>query len=138
MTDKIKIMIVETNAEYRDFTRRQLEYEENIEILGFADNGEAAIEQARKLRPHVILMMTMNMPKMNGLQATEIIKREMSAAQIIFFLLANEIHEMRQGLQMGVFECVGKPIPSAELADVIERAFQEFCRAAGGNATDYA
>src|SRR5688572_3888114 len=127
MPEKIRVLIVDDNDDTRDGTRRLLEYEDNIEIVGFADNGQTAVDQARELKPMVILM-DINMPVMDGLQATEIIKRELPATQIIVVSVQDDAHYMRQAFQKGAFDFVAKPITSAELAHAIERAFQEYKR----------
>ncbi len=124
MQDKIRVLIVDDNDDTRDGTRRLLEYEDNIEIVGFAENGQAAVEQARELRPTVILM-DINMPVMDGLAATEIIKREMPATQIIVVSVQDDAHYMRQAFQKGASDFVAKPITSAELANAIEKAARD-------------
>ncbi len=128
MVDRIRVLIVDDNDDTRDGTRRLLEYEDNIDIVGFAENGQVAIEQARELTPHVILM-DINMPVMDGLQATEAIKKESPATQIIVVSVQDDAHYMRQAFQKGAFDFVAKPITSAELANAIERAAQEYSRA---------
>lgn len=128
MPEKIRVLIVDDNDDTRDGTRRLLEYEDNIDIVGFGDNGQVAVDQARELKPMVILM-DINMPVMDGLQATEIIKRELPATQIIVVSVQDDAHYMRQAFQKGAFDFVAKPITSAELAHAIERASQEYARA---------
>jgi pilus assembly protein CpaE len=127
MAERIKVLIVDDNDDTRDGTRRLLEYEDNIEIVGFAENGQVAIEQAHELQPFVILM-DINMPVMDGLQATEAIKRDSPATQIIVVSVQDDAHYMRQAFQKGAFDFVAKPITSAELAHAIERASQEYLR----------
>lgn len=127
MPDRIRVLIVDDNDDTRDGTRRLLEYEDNIEIVGFADNGQSAVDQARELKPMVILM-DINMPVMDGLTATEIVKQEMPSTQIIVVSVQDDAHYMRQAFQKGAFDFVAKPITSAELAHAIERAYQEYQR----------
>src|SRR5678816_2532258 len=133
MADKIRVLIVDDNDDTRDGTRRLLEYEDNIEIVGFADNGQSAVDQARELKPWVILM-DINMPVMDGLTATEIIKGELPSTQIIVVSVQDDAHYMRQAFQKGAFDFVAKPITSAELAHAIERASQEYQRARSSQA----
>jgi pilus assembly protein CpaE len=133
MAEKIRVLIVDDNDDTRDGTRRLLEYEDNIEIVGFADNGQSAVDQARELKPWVILM-DINMPVMDGLTATEIIKGELPSTQIIVVSVQDDAHYMRQAFQKGAFDFVAKPITSAELAHAIERASQEYQRARSSQA----
>lgn len=129
MADAVRVLIVDDNADTRDGTRRLLEYEDGIEIAGFAENGQVAVEQARELQPHVILM-DINMPIMDGLQATEIIKKDFPAIQIIVVSVQDDSHYMRQAFQRGATDFVAKPITSAELARAIEEAYKKYLSAA--------
>ncbi len=128
MPEQIKVLIVDDNDDTRDGTRRLLEYEDNIEIVGFADNGQSAVDQASELKPSVILM-DINMPVMDGLTATELIKSSHPEIQIIVVSVQDDAHYMRQAFQKGAFDFIAKPITSAELAHAIERANQEHTRA---------
>jgi pilus assembly protein CpaE len=121
MAERIKVLIVDDNDDTRDGTRRLLEYEDNIEIVGFAENGQVAVDQARDTKPHVILM-DINMPVMDGIAATEQIRRDLPRTQIIVVSVQDDAHYMRKAFQAGAFDFVAKPITSAELAVAIERA----------------
>ena len=74
MTDQanvgpIRVLVVDDHAIVRDGIRSFLATHPNIEVAGEADNGQAAVSAARRLRPDVILMDLM-MPEMDGIEAT--------------------------------------------------------------------
>jgi len=70
----IRILIVDDHAILRDGIRSLLESQEDIIVVGEADNGSEAIELVDKLLPDIVLM-DISMPKMNGLEATRSIKK---------------------------------------------------------------
>ncbi len=70
---RISVLIVDDHAIVRQGLRTLLELMEDICVVGEAANGKAAVEQAARLRPDVVLM-DLVMPEMNGIQATQQIK----------------------------------------------------------------
>ena len=78
---KIRVMLVDDHAVMRQGLSSFLSDHDDIEIAGEAADGEAAVEQARQIQPDVILM-DINMPKMNGQEATRKIKSEMPGIRI--------------------------------------------------------
>ena len=71
---KIRVLLCDDHALVREGTRRLLEGEPDIEVVGEASDGFEAIELAGKLSPDVIAM-DVSMPRMNGIEATREIKQ---------------------------------------------------------------
>src|SRR5258705_9511171 len=122
MADKIKILIVDDNESTREGTSRLLEYEDNIEIVGFAENGLEAIDRVKELQPHVVLM-DINMPQMNGIEATAQISQIAPRTKVIMVSVQDDSQYLKQAFRAGAVDFVAKPITSAELAQAIERAY---------------
>lgn len=80
--DKIRVMLVDDHAVMRDGLSAMLARHHDIEIAGEASNGEEAVGMAGRIRPDVILM-DINMPKVDGIEATRRIHTEFSEIQII-------------------------------------------------------
>lgn len=72
MSGRIKVLIVGDSGLVREVLKRILEKCPDIQVIGMAENGKAAIELTQKLTPDVITM-DIHMPGMNGLEATEYI-----------------------------------------------------------------
>ncbi len=123
MPDKIRVLIADDNEETRDGTRRLLEYESDIEIIDFADNGAIAIQKVKELDPDIVLM-DINMPVMDGLTATERLQQEAPRTQIIIVSVQDDKDYVRQALRAGAADYVYKPISSEELAESIRRAYR--------------
>lgn len=119
---KIQVLIVDDNQDTRDGTRRLLEYEDDIEIVDFAENGAIAIDKVRELHPDVILM-DINMPVMDGITATQQIMGEFPRTQIIVVSVQDDTNYMREAIRAGAVDFVAKPISADELAEAIRRAY---------------
>jgi DNA-binding NarL/FixJ family response regulator len=80
------ILIVDDEPAIRKSTRKFLESETQYEVCGEAVDGVDAIEKARDLRPDLIIL-DMSMPRMNGLQAARVLRKEMGNVPIILFTM---------------------------------------------------
>jgi two-component system, NarL family, response regulator DegU len=87
--DRIKVLIVDDHRVVREGLSAILKSKENIQVLGEAQDGQEAVEKARSLLPDVILM-DVSMPKMTGVEATRIIKREFPHIGIIALTMYEE------------------------------------------------
>jgi len=68
--DKIRVVIADDHAMVREGLKQILELEKDIAVVAQASNGEEAVKLAKECQPDVVLM-DINMPGMNGLQAIE-------------------------------------------------------------------
>ncbi len=72
--EKIRVLIVDDIQETRENIRRMLQFDSTIEIIAEARTGKEAIELTHQKQPDVVVM-DINMPDMDGLVATEAIRR---------------------------------------------------------------
>ena len=82
MSQAIRVLIVDDHTIVRKGIRALLAEIAGIEVVGEADNGQAAIAQAETLHPDVILM-DLAMPKMDGIEATRQIKASQPESRIL-------------------------------------------------------
>ena len=68
-TGKLRLMLVDDSAETREYMRRLLQFEINLDLVGMASNGKEAVDLARETKPDLILM-DINLPDMDGYEAT--------------------------------------------------------------------
>lgn len=89
--EKISILLADDHCVVRESIRRFLEDEEVFEVIGEASNGEAVVQMAKTLKPQVIIM-DIEMPKLNGIEATKKIK-ETCPQTAILILTAYDYEE---------------------------------------------
>lgn len=93
----ITLVIAEDHQALIDGIRSFLEYEEDITVLGEANDGEMLIDLVRKKQPQIVLT-DIRMPKCDGICATKTIKKEFPNTKIIAFSMfdqAEAIHQMK-------------------------------------------
>ncbi|HLF90175.1 MAG TPA: response regulator [Anaerolineales bacterium] len=121
MTEKIRVLIVDDVAETRENIRKLLQFESDVEVVGVARTGREAIDQSGELKPDVILM-DINMPDMDGISATEAIRRKLSWAQIVILSVQNDQNYMRRAMLAGARDFLTKPPTIDELISAVRRA----------------
>jgi pilus assembly protein CpaE len=119
--EKIRVLVVDDIAETRDIIRRQLQFDAMIEVVGLAGNGREAIELAQQTKPDVILM-DINMPDMDGIVATETIRRKIPYVQIVILSVQNDSSYMRRAMLAGARDFLAKPPSTDELTKAIRQA----------------
>ena len=116
--DVIRVLIVDDIAETRENLRKLLQFEPDIEVVGAARTGQEAIELARETEPDVVLM-DINMPDMDGITATEVLKRDVRFAQIIILSVQSESDYLRRAMRAGASDFIAKPPSGDELIGTI-------------------
>jgi two-component system NarL family response regulator len=106
---KVKVLIADDHAMVREGLCKILSMEKAIQVVGEAENGDQAIELAFKIKPDIILM-DINMPVTNGIEATKIIKNQAPEIGII----ALTIHDQEEYL----FELIKAGISGYALKDI--------------------
>jgi len=82
MTDPIRVLLVDDQALMRMGFAMVLDAEDDLEVVGEAGDGVAALTQVRALSPHVVLM-DVRMPGMNGIEATKQIVAEYPEVRVL-------------------------------------------------------
>jgi PAS domain S-box-containing protein len=80
--NELRILVVDDHEDFRRCIRSLISEQSDWLICGEARDGVEAIEKARDLRPDLVLM-DVSMPRMNGLEATKIIRRETPESEVI-------------------------------------------------------
>jgi pilus assembly protein CpaE len=119
--DKIRVLIVDDIAETRENIRKLLVFENDVEVIGAARSGHEAIELCKETKPDVVLM-DINMPDMDGIAATEAIRRTNSITQIVVLSVQGDPNYMRKAMLAGARDFLTKPPAVDELTSAIRRA----------------
>jgi NarL family two-component system response regulator LiaR len=115
---KIRVIVADDHAIVRDGTRRVLESEKDIEVVGEASDGEEAVSQTTKLRPDVVIM-DIAMPKLNGIEATKQIKERLPATAVLILTAYDNDQYIFSLLQAGAAGYLLKNVRDFELVEAI-------------------
>lgn len=99
--EKIRVLIADDHALVREGLSKILSMEERIEIVGEASNGEQAISQVFACKPDIVLM-DINMPVINGIAATRMIKSERPETDIIILTIHDQEEYLFELIKAGV------------------------------------
>ncbi len=120
---KIRVLIVDDNAETREQIKKLLMFEPDIEVVGTAGTGIEGLELAKETQPNVILM-DINMPDMDGISATEKIAMAVPTAAVVMMSVQSEAAYIRQAMLAGANEFLIKPVPGDELYSTLRRVHE--------------
>ncbi len=120
-TDKIRVLIVDDIAETRENVRKLLQFETDVDVAGTARSGKEGIQLAQELDPDVVLM-DINMPDIDGISATEIIRQKSPHIQVVILSVQGDPNYMRRAMLAGARDFLTKPPMGDELISAIRRS----------------
>jgi len=115
MANKIRILLADDHALVREGMRDQLEREKDLQVVGEASDGEEAVKLCAELEPDVVLMDIV-MPKLNGIEATRLIKEEKPTTSVLILTAYSDIRYILGLLDAGA---CGYLLKSARRDDII-------------------
>jgi pilus assembly protein CpaE len=118
---KTRVLIVDDIAETRENVRKLLQFEIDIDVAGVAKSGKEGIEISQESDPDVVLM-DINMPDMDGIAATEAIRKKLPHVQVIILSVQGDQNYMRRAMLAGARDFLTKPPMADDLISAIRRA----------------
>jgi CheY-like chemotaxis protein len=115
-----RVLIVDDADDIRALLRMRLDREERFEVVGEAVDGVDAVEKARTLQPHLVLL-DMAMPRMDGLQALPLIREAVPGVRIIVLSGFNQGTLEREALAAGAVRYIVKGVSMSRLVHEIEK-----------------
>ena len=104
----IRVLVVDDAPVTLQTITSFLQRQTSVEVVGTAEDGKQAVEAARELKPDLILM-DVQMPVMNGLQATSEILRESPSIRVVM-VTVNDTPELREAArEAGAYRFIPKP-----------------------------
>jgi DNA-binding NarL/FixJ family response regulator len=117
----IRVLLVDDQALFREGLRTLLSLQAAFEVVGEAANGEEAVQAAKNLQPHVVLM-DLRMPVLGGVEATRRIRAMDPDCQIIVLTTFEDDEEVFDALRSGAVGYLLKDVPSEKLMEAIHAA----------------
>ena len=140
----IRILLVDDQRLMREGLRTLLELETDLDVIGEAGDGQAALERYAELQPDVVLM-DIRMPVLTGVEATRRLRERWPEARVIILTTFADDANVFEGLRAGARGYLLKDVSGADLAaavrtvaqggaliepSVARRVFEEFARLA--------
>ncbi len=114
----VKVMIADDHKMIREGLRQLIEMEGDIKVIEEAENGLECIEKLEENKPD-LLLLDINMPKMNGIQTLEKIKEENLNIKVLMLTVHSEAEYLVKAVDIGVDGYILKDADSAELRKAI-------------------
>jgi DNA-binding NarL/FixJ family response regulator len=115
---KLRIFLADDHAVLRDGLKALVNAQADMEVVGEADNGRTAWLKVKELLPDVVVM-DVSMPELNGVQATEILKRECPQVKVLALTAYKDKAYMDQLLKVGALGYVLKMSAAQELIEAL-------------------
>jgi DNA-binding NarL/FixJ family response regulator len=116
--DAIRVVICDDHAVFRRGLTMVLADEPGIEVVGEAEDGDAAVAVAEELAPDVVLM-DVRMPKRSGIEATRAIAELVPTARIVMLTVSDEEEDLYEAVKAGAAGYLLKEISIEEVAESI-------------------
>jgi pilus assembly protein CpaE len=114
----ISILLVDDIPETRENIKKLLAFEPDFKVVGSVGTGREGVSMAKELKPNIIIM-DINMPDMDGIQATTLITESVPTAAVIMMSVQNDPDYLRRAMLAGARNFLTKPILPDELYNTI-------------------
>jgi len=118
MTEKVRVLIADDHAMFREGVRLLLKGEPDLEVVGDVSNGNEIIAVAEAVKPHVVLM-DITMPGMNGLEATKLLKNRFPDTHVLVLTMHRSEEYFIEMLKLGASGYVLKASDMEQLVRAI-------------------
>jgi DNA-binding NarL/FixJ family response regulator len=117
---RITVLLAEDHTIVREGFRKMLEFEDDIEVVGEAQNGRQAVVMAKKLCPDVVLM-DIAMPLLNGLEATRQVLKAFPAAKVLILSAHSDDAYVKNATESGAMGFLLKQNSSHVVCEAIRQ-----------------
>ncbi|MCS7208839.1 MAG: response regulator transcription factor [Fimbriimonadales bacterium] len=119
--EAVKTILAEDDTRLQKAFRELALAEAGIDLLGIASDGEQAVQMAMQFEPQVILM-DIQMPRLDGIEATRRIKRTLPSVQIVIWTIFGDDHHVFEAIKAGAMGYLLKDSPTQEIIEGIHAA----------------
>lgn len=129
--NKIRLLLVDDQNSIRQYLRSSLEPELDLEIVGSAADGQTAVSLVETLHPDIVLI-DIEMPGMDGLKATQIIKERFAKTKVIILSSHDNNEYINQALKVGAKGYLLKNTPATEIVHAIRYVYKGYLQLGPG------
>lgn len=119
----IKVMLADDHVLIREGIRQLLEFDGSIEVIDEANDGVECLEKLEKSKPEVLLL-DINMPKKNGVEVLQEIKKKNIDVKVLILTVHNEVEYLLKAVDIGVDGYILKDAELAELKKAINAVME--------------
>ena len=120
----INVMLVDDNADTREYIKKFLAFEEReFRVVGAAGNGRDALRIAMEVKPDIIIM-DINMPDMSGIDVTSQLTKLLPSAAVIMMSVQSDPNYLRKAMQAGARNFLNQPVQADELFSTIRDVYK--------------
>lgn len=120
----IKIILVDDIAETRESIKKLLAFEQDFKVVGTAGNGREGVNLAKEIKPDIVLM-DINMPDMDGLEAASRITKSVPAVSVIMMSVQDDPDYMQKAMLAGARYFLTKPVNMDQLYNTIRSVYAQ-------------
>ncbi len=118
MSDPIRILLVDDQPLFRGAIAALLAGQPDMEVVGESENGLVGVEQARALRPDLVIL-DIDMPVMNGVEAVRLIREQVMDVKVIMLTVSDVEDHVLDALRHGAHGYLLKDLRPEQLYDMI-------------------
>jgi len=122
--NKIKIVIADDHPIFRNGLKQIIDEDDGIEIIGFAENGEKALNIIDELKPEIAIL-DIDMPKLTGLQVLKKLKNAKSNTKVIFLTVFSSDDIFDEAMDLGVSGFVLKDCAVNDIVECIYKVAED-------------
>ena len=119
MENEIRIVIADDHPVFRHGLRQIIESDRNLKVVAEADDGEAALSHIQNHKPHVVVL-DIDMPKMDGFETVRAIKQQGLQVKIIFLSMHKKEFMFNEALDLGIDGYILKDSAIIEIVNSIK------------------
>lgn len=123
--DVIKVILVDDIAETRESIKKLLAFEQDFKVVGTASNGREGVEMAKELKPDIVIM-DINMPDMDGLEAASRITKAVPTIGVIMMSVQDDPDYMQRAMLAGARFFLSKPVNMDQLYNTIRNVYAQY------------
>ncbi|HDR7610618.1 TPA: hybrid sensor histidine kinase/response regulator transcription factor [Bacillus mycoides] len=120
---QIRLCIVDDHSFIRESLHTILDGQEDLQVVGMAEDGERAVELCERLKPDVVLM-DLEMPNLDGIHATKMIKEKWPGIRVLILSTFQNTERAKEIIRNGADGYLLKSIDSRELAESIRLVYR--------------